>query len=292
MTYRELYTRLLPALTHMAPDEALREAKARVRMLLEVGLGMTLTDIVGGKVSEIPENDQRLVEKMMGRLEKGEPVQYVLETADFAGRSFHVEPGVLIPRPETAGLVALAVDGLRRPTAAGAAPTMLDIGTGSGCIAVTAALECPSLEVTAWDVSETALRVASDNARRLGARVRVERQDVLDEAAMARRPSGAWDAVVSNPPYIARSEAELMSGTVLDYEPHVALFVDDDDPLCFYRAIARYARRGLRPGGGLFFEINPRYADALAAGLADAGWRDVTLADDDYGRKRYACARV
>ncbi len=289
MTYRELYTRLAPTLDDMAPDEALREAKARVRLLLEVGLGMTLADIAGGKVSEISENDQRLVEKMMRRLENGEPVQYVLGRADFAGRTFHVEPGVLIPRPETAGLAALATESLRRT--GGAAPTLLDIGTGSGCIAVTAALEWPAAEVTAWDVSATALRVADGNARRLGARVRTERQDVLDDASMAHRPAEAWDVVVSNPPYVARSEAAGMSPTVVSHEPGEALFVPDDDPLRFYRAIARYASRGLRPGGTLLFEINPRYADELAAGLAGTGWNGVALAQDDYGRTRYARAR-
>lgn len=289
MTYRELYTRLAPTLDHMAPEEALREAKARVRLLLEEGLGMTLADIVGGKVSEIGENDQRLLEKMMRRLENGEPVQYVLGTADFAGRTFHVEPGVLIPRPETARLAAMAAEAVRGQAEASA--TLLDVGTGSGCIAVTAALACPAAAVTAWDVSATALRVAAANARRHGARVRTERQDVLDAATMARRPSAAWDVVVSNPPYIARSEAAEMSATVTDHEPEEALFVPDDDPLVFYRAIARYARRGLKAGGTLLFEVNPRYADGLAARLAAAGWDGVALDKDDYGRTRYARAR-
>ena len=159
---------------------------------------------------------------------------------------------------------------------------MLDIGTGSGCIAVTLALDMPQSHVTAWDISQDALAVAQANARRLGADVTLERRD-----ALALQPRGEeWDVIVSNPPYICNKEKKDMAANVLDHEPHSALFVPDEEPLLFYTAITRYAHSTLRPGGALYFELNPLYADQTADMARQTGFAEVAVINDMYGKKR------
>ena len=165
-------------------------------------------------------------------------------------------------------------------------PTLLDIGTGSGCIAISLSLRCPWTSVSAWDVSEKALTIASGNASRLGARVSFARQDALcmpiDKAK--------WDVIVSNPPYITMSEKKEMDSNVLDHEPHEALFVPDTAPLLFFQAIASYATTALRVGGLLAFEINPLFADDIASMLRGRDFEDVRIVDDSYGKRRLALA--
>ena len=257
--------------------------------------GFSLTDLVCGKVSELSADDETKLHEIWQRLEAGEPVQYVLGETDFYGRSFRVAPGVLIPRPETEGLCRLVLD--RLPSGA----HVLDIGTGSGCIAITIALEATQALVEAWDISDEALRQAHDNALRLGAQVLFRQKDVLEEAkgnVLAKAGEGEgceevclYDCIVSNPPYIADKERTTMARNVLDYEPSTALFVPDDDPLRFYRSIAELGLRRLRPGGRLCFEINPLYAEALSSLLISLGYEAVTILDDDYGKQRFATAR-
>ena len=297
MTYQQLWHQLTSLY-------AVEEAQAVTRLALEKTFGLSLTDLVCGKVSELSADDETKLHEIWQRLEVGEPVQYVLGGADFYGRSFHVAPGVLIPRPETEGLCRLVLDGL--PTGA----HVLDIGTGSGCIAITVALEATQALVEAWDISDEALRQARDNALRLGAQVLFRQKDVLaeareDELAVAREDVLAeaskeeesaeadclFDCIVSNPPYIADKERTTMARNVLDYEPPTALFVPDDDPLRFYRAIAELGLRRLQPEGRLCFEINPLYAEALSRLLVSLGYEAVTILDDDYGKQRFATAR-
>ena len=288
MTYPQLWHQLTPLY-------AVEEAQAITRLVLETTFGFSLTDLVCGKVSELSADNETKLHEIWQRLEAGEPVQYVLGKADFYGRSFRVAPGVLIPRPETEGLCRLVLDGL----STGA--HILDIGTGSGCIAITVALEATQAQVEAWDISEEALRQAHDNALRLDAQVLFRQKDVLAEAredmlAEARKGEESeevslYDCIVSNPPYIADKERTTMAHNVLDYEPSTALFVPDDDPLRFYRAIAELGLRRLRPGGRLCFEINPLYAEALRSLLVSLGYEAVTILDDDYGKQRFATAR-
>ena len=288
MTYQQLWHQLTPLY-------AVEEAQAITRLVLETTFGFSLTDLVCGKVSELSADNETKLHEIWQRLEAGEPVQYVLGKADFYGRSFRVAPGVLIPRPETEGLCRLVLDGLPTGT------HVLDIGTGSGCIAITVALEATQTQVEAWDISEEALRQARDNAFRLGAQVLFRQKDVLAEAredmlAEARKGEESeevslYDCIVSNPPYIADKERTTMAHNVLDYEPSTALFVPDDDPLRFYRAIAELGLRRLRPGGRLCFEINPLYAEALRSLLVSLGYEAVTILDDDYGKQRFATAR-
>ena len=281
MRYRDLWQRLLSLY-----DE--REAKAIVRLVLEERFGLTLAEMLGD--IEIRDNRYKIgeeeLENMMRRLEQGEPVQYVLGEAWFCGRRFHVEHGVLIPRPETEMLVEWAMEDERLKIKDEGLIDVLDIGTGSGCIAISLALGLPSASVVAWDVSDAALRIARANAEQLGAEVSFVKQDAL----AAPDDIARWDVIVSNPPYVCASEAAQMEPHVLEHEPHEALFVPNNDALLFYRAIARYACRALKPGGRLFFEINPLYATELSSLLKSMGFADVELRDDQFGKCRMAKA--
>ena len=282
MGYEELWQRLTPLY-----DAG--EAKAIVRLVLDECYGLSWADVLGGKVSELSANDQTELEKIMLRLEKGEPVQYIIGVADFCGRQFHVEPGVLIPRPETEELCRMGIEE-REISQKGQSPLceILDIGTGSGCIAITLALELPDAKVTAWDISDDALRIASANAKALSASVNFQHHDALDSSLFTLHSSlPKWDFIGSNPPYICRKEADGMDKNVLGYEPHEALFVPDDDPLLFYRTIARYATKALKPNGYLFFEINPLYADDLTHLLGKMLCYNAEILNDQFGKPRF-----
>ena len=283
------------------------EAQAIVRTVLDVEYGMTLTDIICGKVNELSSDEERNLEEIIIRLQNGEPVQYVLGEADFAGRTFHVEPGVLIPRPETAELCQWIEENVSS-LEADESKQILDICTGSGCIAITLGLTIPNSEVTGWDISEDALRIAQGNMEMLKAgNVRIEYQDALmlpkaaeaaeiseiSEAAKMSEAAEAdsalaknWDIIVSNPPYICEKEKADMEKNVLEHEPSIALFVPDEDPLKFYRAIAEYASSALKSGGALYFEINPIYEKETREMLQDLGFKDIETKEDAYGKKR------
>ena len=316
-TYQQLWQSLTPLY-----DAG--EAQAIVRTVLDVKYGMTLTDIICGKVNEISADEERKLEEIIIRLQKGEPVQYVLGEADFAGRTFHVEPGVLIPRPETAELCQwIEKDMIEKsivssedsPQATDDARQILDICTGSGCIAITLGLNIPNSEVTGWDISEDALRIAQGNVKMLKARnVRIEYQDALalrkaaetDNEKMkvnadkevvkpkgeAKTPSTQiWDMIVSNPPYICEKEKADMEKNVLEHEPSLALFVPDEDPLKFYRAIAEYASSALKSGGTLYFEINPIYEKETREMLLKLDFKDIETKEDAFGKKRMMRAK-
>ena len=277
------------------------EAQAIVRTVLDVEYGMTLTDIICGKVNELSSDEERNLEEIIARLQNGEPVQYVLGEADFAGRTFHVEPGVLIPRPETAELCQWIEEKISSLDADDP-KQILDICTGSGCIAITLGLTIPNSEVTGWDISEDALRIAQGNVEMLKARnVRIEYQDALmlpkaaeaeeaaeiSEAAEAESSlSKSWNIIVSNPPYICEKEKADMEKNVLEHEPSIALFVPDEDPLKFYRAIAEYASSALKSEGALYFEINPIYEKETREMLEELGFKDIKTKEDAYGKKR------
>ena len=270
------------------------EAQAIVRTVLDVEYGMTLTDIICGKVNELSSDEERNLEEIIARLQNGEPVQYVLGEADFAGRTFHVEPGVLIPRPETAELcqwIEEEVSSLK----ADEKKQILDICTGSGCIAITLGLNIPNSEVTGWDISEDALRIAQGNVEMLKAgNVRIEYQDalMLPKAAEAESSlSKGWNIIVSNPPYICEKEKADMEKNVLEHEPSIALFVPDEEPLKFYRAIAEYASSALKSEGALYFEINPIYEKETREMLQSLGFKDIETKEDAFGKKRMMKAK-
>ena len=270
MKYEEVWKRL----TTVYDDS---EAKAVARYLLEIRYGLTMTDILCGKVETLAEEE---LNALLNRLLQGEPVQYVTGVAEFGGRHFHVEPGVLIPRPETAELCQWIVSSLHTPHSS---LHILDIGTGSGCIACTLAAELPRSKVTAWDISDEALRIAQQNAQNIGVNIFFEKADILSIS-----PSSQWSTIVSNPPYICNKEREGMEQNVLNHEPSLALFVPDDDPLLFYRAIARFAKTALQDGGNLYFEINPLYAQPLEQLMQDEGFCDIRFRYDSFGKQRFA----
>lgn len=293
MTYNEMWRKLAQVY-----DEG--EAKAITRMVYEVRYGLTLSDICIGKDTQLSADCQAELEEIVKRLiYNKEPVQYILGQTDFCGRTFHVEPGVLIPRPETEQLCRLITERVKNQKSQVNNCKILDIGTGSGCIAITLALDIPGAQVTAWDISSIALRVTSDNAQRLGAKVTIKEVDMLSVPCstpfdcmprsclqVGEKGRECFDLIVSNPPYICNKESAKMEQNVLAHEPHTALFVPDDDPLLFYRAIAQYGQTALTPGGELFFEINPIYEKPLAEMLSRMSYHDITVKPDQFGKPR------
>lgn len=299
MTYHDICQRLTPL---YGPQEA----KAMTRMLLEDLFSLSFADILCGATEHLSDADTLRLQQSVDRLLDAEPLQYVTGTAFFCGHPFHVAPGVLIPRPETEWMVDTAVG-----IATASAPRILDIGTGSGCIAISISLALADRHcyTEAWDISEDALRIATDNAERLGAEVKFRRRDALRleedfsaEERLEAEQGGAealsdtnaaepWDIIVSNPPYICNREAADMHANVLRHEPHLALFVPDTDPLLFYRAIARYAMRSLRKGGWLLFECNTLYAHDTAQMAADMGFAKSVVEDDCFGKPRFVKAQ-
>ena len=255
-----------------------REGRAIYMLIMEQRFGLSTTQVLLGKDRELSAHDIGLLDNITERILAGEPVQYVLGACDFHGHTFHVEPGVLIPRPETAELVSLILQEAQPGQRA------LDIGTGSGCIAVSLALE--GLQVTAMDISAEALRIARGNARELQADVEFLQEDILHPASTNQQ----WDIIVSNPPYIRHMEAGDMEPTVLEHEPHTALFVPDSDPLLFYRAIGRYAWEHLGRQGRLWFEINREFHKETCQLLEGFGFTGIEARKDFYGNYRFVKA--
>ena len=276
MTYQELYK----SLASRYPE---REAKAVIRYLLEVGYGLTMADILSGAAERIPTDEMGANLK---RLLNFEPVQQVVGKAEFGGRLFKVTPDVLIPRPETYELCQWVEEETKK---AEGDPSILDIGTGSGCIAITLTLDIPHAKVEAWDISSEALAVARDNAQALQAHVNFKQVDAL--FSLPIHGGLGWVSIVSNPPYICRKEAAAMEPHVLDHEPHQALFVPDEDPLLFYKAIGQYASSALANRGSLFFEINPLYAAVITNMLDEMGFFEIETRKDQFGKVRFVRAQ-
>ena len=352
MTYSEIWHRIATSY-----DDG--EARAIARILIEELFGLSYADIVCGATEQLSADDTLRLDTAVRRIEQGEPLQHVLGYADFCGNRFCVNGSVLIPRPETEWLVdegAKLMDGCiasdeMQHKAPHSPKRILDIGTGSGCIAISLKLRLGDAYVEAWDISEEALRTAQDNADALKAEVTFRKRDALkaegeclqggalvssapteqtmdsinsnEGALVSSAPTGQamdsinsnegalvssapteqamdsinsneanilaapWDLIVSNPPYICDSERSAMDDNVLLHEPHTALFVPDDDPLRFYRAIARYALLTLNIGGSLLFECNTRYAEATGKMLSDMGFEEVTVSDDCFNLPRF-----
>lgn len=288
MTYSEIWHRIATSY-----DDG--EARAIARILIEELFGLSYADIVCGATDQLSADDTLRLDTAVRRIEQGEPLQHVLGYADFCGNRFSVNGSVLIPRPETEWLVdegAKLMDGCiasdeTQHKAPYSPKRILDIGTGSGCIAISLKLRLGDAYVEAWDISEEALRTAQDNADALKAEVVFRKRDAL----RADNTAAPWDLIVSNPPYICDSERSAMDDNVLLHEPHTALFVPDDDPLRFYRAIARYALLTLNIGGSLLFECNTRYAEATGKMLSDMGFEEVTVSDDCFNLPRFVRGR-
>lgn len=281
------------------------EAREMVFALFEHILGTRRHTHIIEPAYEVPAEKVDDVLAAVARLAGGEPLQYVLGTACFYGRDFKVNPSVLIPRPETEILCRSAVDMLSgsceslypdrisQDSPAGRRQRMLDLCTGSGCIAWTMALENPDAEVVAVDISDAALEVASsqdfsDELSRTGAKAPVfVKADVLADVPADGPFAEEFDIILSNPPYVMDKEKALMRTNVLDHEPHLALFVSDDDPLIFYRAVARWASRLLSSSGFGIVEINEALGAETAQVFIDAGFPTAQVLQDFSGRDRF-----
>ena len=262
------------------------ELRTVVKVLCLEGLGLSASDVYLDEPVTLSESQQKWLTEAVRRLQAGEPLQYVLGTAPFAGRELQVDGRVLIPRPETAELVALVQKELV------VQGRILDVGTGSGCIAIALAGVLKGAEVTACDVSEGALEVARANAKRAGTQVRFVKANVLDTASAAEALPKGCACIVSNPPYVRKSERVLMEERVTAWEPALALFVPDDDPLVFYRALARLGQTEvLAEGGWMAVEINSAFAQETRVLFAHWGYSDVTIHSDMYGLSRFVTCR-
>ncbi len=278
MTRRETVDRLTARLVPLYGErEARAIARSAVAELAEIPLSALLTD-PGAElaVEGLAEAEAQLA--------AGKPLQYVVGHTEFYGRRFAVREGVLIPRPETEELVDRMVRSER------GARRLLDVGTGSGCIAASLALALPETEVYAADISDAALAGAAENFQSLGAKVTLRKADALNglETVFPER----FDAIVSNPPYVPESDRAAMHPNVRDHEPALALFVPDDDRIRFYRAIAQAGRRMLAPGGRLWFEIYEHAADEVVRMLGGEGYTDTEVFRDLFDKPRMVCSRL
>lgn len=269
-----------------------QEAKAICHLLLEHILGMATAALYAWPEKLVGAAQGRQIEEATAQLRQSRPIQQVLGKTEFCGLTMLVDERVLIPRPETEELVAWAVESSQTRTSGGssASPTLrvLDIGTGSGCIAVALAKCLPHATTSAWDISEEALSVARQNATLNGVNIRFANVDILNTSAL---PTQVFDLIVSNPPYVCESEKAHIRDNVLRYEPHRALFVRDDNPLVFYSAIADFAQKALRDGGEIFVEINENLGQETAAVFTRSGFPTVELRRDVNGKPRMVRAK-
>lgn len=267
--------------SRLQPYYTAEEVSALSRIVCCDLFGQAPTDYYLGKDIVLSSKKEQELEDILQRLSRFEPLQYIEGRTLFLGREFWVAPGVLIPRPETEELVELMLKEIP------ADARILDVGTGSGCIAISLAKELPDALVTAWDVSPEALSVARVNARKLQANVRFVECDVL---ACQVDKAGLYDVIVSNPPYVTEAEKADMEPNVLQWEPSLALFVPDDDPLRFYRRIAVLGRDMLADGGRLYFEINRAYGREMVEMLRTMGYVRVRVEKDLSQNDRFVIA--
>ena len=263
------------------PEEALTMA----HLILEKIFGLSRTDIMLERKVEVNGGQANQLELFLNRINSNEPIQYILNEAFFYGRKFYVDDAVLIPRPETEELVSLVIDTSKKLKLRN--PKILDIGTGSGCIPITLALEMPSSKVFALDKSARALAVAKKNAESLGARVGFIEADILS-SQLSLEP---FDIIVSNPPYIPFEQKSAMRSNVADYEPHIALFVEDHEPLIFYSAIAEHGKSSLPPDGFIAVEINDRFGRDTKNVFENSGYSHTEIIKDISGKNRFVVAK-
>jgi len=272
----------------LAPLYTPQEISRIVRLLLEKEASVDAVSYYADKDRKIPPSVLTSLHMALDRLSRHEPLEYVLETADFAGLKLLVDNRVLVPRPETEELVEWILHDVREQ--GGNTPTrILDLCTGSGCIAIALAKAWPLSHIEGWDVSTEALTVAAINAKNNKTNIRFNCVDVLS-AKPSVDESDVYDLIASNPPYVCRSESSDMAPNVLDYEPHLALFVEDEDPLIFYSAIARFGKKCLKPRGLLYVEINGQLGEQTTCLFKEEGYLDVTLKKDLFGKDRFVKA--
>lgn len=254
-----------------------QEARAIAFRCLDLGWNLNSMDIILKKEVELPSEWSA----QLARLASGEPLQYVMGKTYFRDHLFEVNAETLIPRPETEELVALVLE------KASENASILDVGTGSGCIPISLKLERPSLQVEAWDISKGALEMARQNALNLKADVSFKLQDIFAWPSSL----GSWDIIVSNPPYVTEEEKKEMANHVLDFEPHLALFVPNEEALKYYEALAEFGKKCLSPGGYLCLEINQYFGTQTRELLFSKGFQEVKLLTDFKGNDRMIVAQ-
>lgn len=270
--------------TKLSSHYSASEINSFIRIIFDAVCGYSLTDLILHKNNILSESVRKQIDQIVNRIDQNEPIQYILGKSNFCGMPFTVSPSVLIPRPETEELVELITRKHRDTNA-----RIVDIGTGSGCIAISLAKNMPGTDVCGWDISENALRIARQNAHDLNVAVSFQQTDILH---FTPEPKQKFDIIVSNPPYVCRNEQKEMEANVLDYEPHLALFVPDDDPLLFYRTIARIGQQLLTSGGFLYFEINRQFGQETEALLQENGYENIEIIKDISGNDRMVSARL
>lgn len=276
LNYNDAFYQLLPILKEVYDD---REAAAIAHEVMEYVTGLSKTERIVKKMELLTQLQHTTYIAAKEALALGKPLQYVTGTAWFMNRPFIVNEHVLIPRPETEELVDWIVkDNAGKPI------TILDIGTGSGCIPVSLKLEMPTATITSCDISNDALLVATENAKQLNAAIHFLQLDFLDTTAQDVLP--AYDVIVSNPPYIPQYEMQNMHSNVKDHEPHLALFVPDNEPLLFYKAIAAFGHTHLKEHGAIYCELHADHARQTEQMFRDEGYTDVLLRDDMHGNPR------
>jgi len=267
--------RIKSALEGLYPETEIRSFS---QLMIEKVTGFSRTEIIVNKNTQFSVEQQHEIESFIENLKNFIPIQYILGETEFYGLTFNVNESVLIPRPETEELV----DWIRSENDRNASLNILDIGTGSGCIAISLKNVLPNSVVDAFDISDQALETARSNALRNELDVNFSKVDILNVPDFSKK----WDIIVSNPPYVLESEKAEIQPNVLDNEPHLALFVPDNDPLLFYRSIAQFSLRQLKPEGKLYFEINRQYGKATIDLLAEYGFTDIELRKDISGNDR------
>lgn len=272
-----MYNLFKETISRLEPIYGVGEANSIARRLFEDGHGITRKDLILNRTMKLSEQTIVAIRSQIKLLESEHPVQYIVGFEEFLSRRFVVTPDVLIPRQETEELVRHIIQNWRAEHT-----TILDIGTGSGAIAISLVKELHDVEVTAWDISREALKIAQLNADRNSASIVFEEVDILNTDNCDK----CWDVIVSNPPYVLDSERALIRRNVIDHEPHTALFVTDNDPLIFYRTIAQFAVNHLHPQGRLYFEINRLFAAQTVRMLAEYGFENIIVQKDLHGADR------
>ena len=262
----------------LIPIYGKRETEAIIRLIFHHLKGWNLTEMLIHQKDELSIFIKNKVDEILQRLKRYEPIQYILGETRFHGMDLIIKPGVLRPRPETDELVDIIIDQNKNKEDL----KVLDLCCGSGCIALALKRNLPFSCVTAVDFSSDAIEVAQENSRLLKAKLELRQEDIFDWM-----PTGKYDIIVSNPPYVMDHEALEMEKNVLDYEPHEALFVRDDNPLQYYLRISEIALACLEEGGKLYLEINPLKADDLLSLLEAKGFTNVEIIKDSFGKRRF-----
>lgn len=281
-SYKEAHSYICQQLTSLYE---LSEAVAIADLALQSILSVSKLEVLMGRASDLSVDQQNSVRSIALRLKNGEPIQYILGETEFFGHLFKVGAGVLIPRPETEELVDWICTSHRQFSG-----KLLDIGCGSGCIAVSLASAFSNANVTAVDVSDFALRYTAQNADLNNVTINILQEDILNPSPVLSNER--FDIIVSNPPYVLASEKQLMHKNVLDNEPHLALFVDDTDSLLFYNVISDLAKSHLNLGGWLYFEINEQKGNETVEMLNNKGFVNIELRKDLNGKDRMVAAEL